>query len=361
MKQSFFFLLPAFLLLACQPSASTLPSSDAQSSADEQSQPIEAPAPTLVGDSTLTLPAQRYAALVDDKASLKTLAKVDSLVQADMMDIRQRAQVVYYPFSGPDFLYPYTLFPDADTYVMLGLEKTGSPILDDCEADSVTNHKDVAKAYANALRVYLNSSFFRTNSMRNDLSSTTIDGTIPVISMLMAKSDCQIISITYKQLGDDGTMTDSEKKSSWVEIRFFRNSTPQHEQTLYYFSCNAADSGLPARLHQYLNRSLEGRQVVTFLKAASYLMHKSYFSKIRNTILHHSFAVLQDDSGIPYRFFASDWDVTLYGTYKRPLRLFAEMTYQEDLDSLYMGPDVRPLDFRIGYNKPSNWMCSRKK
>ena len=314
--------------------------------------------PRLTGCDSLTLPAQAYASLVDDKASLRTLSKVDSLISRDMSDLREKAQVVYYPFSGPDFLYPYTLFPDADTYILLGLENTGSP-LRDLTSDTTRVAKDIVKAYANTLRVYLHSSFFRTNSMRNDLSSHTIDGTVPVLEMLMAKSGCEILSVTYKKIDAEGVMTDAEKQTRMVEIRFFRTSTPTHEQRLYYFSCNAADSGLPGSLHKYLNQSLEGKSVVTFLKAASYLMHKSYFSKIRNSILDHSYAVLQDDSGIPYRYFEG-WDITLYGKYRRPLRLFAELTYQPELDSLYEAPTVRPLNFRIGYNDPSNWMVARK-
>src|SRR5256885_9236666 len=32
---------------------------------------------------------------------------------------------MYYMFSGPDFLYAYTFFPDADTYILAGLEPVG--------------------------------------------------------------------------------------------------------------------------------------------------------------------------------------------------------------------------------------------
>lgn len=38
---------------------------------------------------------------------------------------------LFYPFSGPDILYGYTFFPDADEYIMMGLEPIGTlPIYD---------------------------------------------------------------------------------------------------------------------------------------------------------------------------------------------------------------------------------------
>ena len=44
----------------------------------------------------------------------------DELVQAN-----QETRTVFYPFGGPDLLTPLLLFPNADTYVLLGLEFVG--------------------------------------------------------------------------------------------------------------------------------------------------------------------------------------------------------------------------------------------
>jgi len=38
------------------------------------------------------------------------------------------ADTMYYMFSGPDFLYAYTFFPNANTYILAGLEPVGQVI-----------------------------------------------------------------------------------------------------------------------------------------------------------------------------------------------------------------------------------------
>jgi len=43
--------------------------------------------------------------------------------------------------------------------------------------------------------------------------------------------------------------------------------------------------------------------VTSYFKATSYMTHKAQFSMIRDQVLAKSDAILQDDSGIPYRFF----------------------------------------------------------
>lgn len=96
-------------------------------------------------------------------------------------------------------------------------------------------------------------------------------------------------------------------------------------------------------------------------------MHKDYFSRIRRIILQNSLAVIQDDSGIPVRFFPDSlWSRQLYGSYDAPIKLFANW-FQKDLKVLYDSTDralVKPLSFGIGYdykNNGSNLMFFSKK
>jgi len=77
-------------------------------------------------------------------------------------------------------------------------------------------------------------------------------------------------------------------------------------------------------------------------------MHKPYFSTIRGTILAKSRVVVEEDSGIPYRYFDQAWDVRLFGTYSEPIQLFKDWN-QDDLKTAYSGTGVLPLDFGIGY------------
>lgn len=335
----------------------------------------------LVADSQINLAASFYAGLNCDtlalskdqniawakyskqigdlkKKSFSTLAKADSLVGADMSDLRERCNFVFYPFSGPDFLYPISLFPDADYYFMVGLEPPG-------KMDTTINaDKRYFDMYTKSLKIYMHSSFFRTLSMKNDFNSEEIDGTAPVISMLMAMKDCQIISTRDVEIDSTGAVVDAvgDKKRRMVEFKFFKKETPLHEQTLYYFSGNVNNQGFPQNLQTYLDTTLPKYEVVTYLKAASYLLHEAYFSKMRNIILDYSFAVLEDDSGIPYRFFKDNWDVQLYGKYVKPINIFKPKTYQTDLEEVYdTCSSIKPLPIRIGYNHQSNWCVARKK
>ena len=87
---------------------------------------------------------------------------------------------------------------------------------------------------------------------------------------------------------------------------------------------------------------------VAYFKAASYLMHDDGFSGIRNFVLGSCRAMVEDDSGIPYRYL-SGWDTKLFGGYNVPIELFANHA-QADLRAAYAaaGP-VPQIPFGTGY------------
>ena len=93
------------------------------------------------------------------------------------------------------------------------------------------------------------------------------------------------------------------------------------------------------------------------------MTHHADFSIIRDLVLNNSTAVLQDDSGIPYRFFAAPtWHVQLYGDYERPYGTFRWLE-QKDLREAYKASGPKPLPFRIGYGfsrQPSNMLFATK-
>ena len=67
------------------------------------------------------------------------------------------------------------------------------------------------------------------------------------------------------------------------------------------------------------------------VKSASYLMHNTYFSIVRNAVLSKSKAFFQDDSGIAYRYIdKTKWNVQLYGVYNGPIKMFANR-FEKDL------------------------------
>jgi hypothetical protein len=93
------------------------------------------------------------------------------------------------------------------------------------------------------------------------------------------------------------------------------------------------------------------------------MLHRREFSLIRNLVLQNSAAVLQDDSGIPYRWFGADsWKVQLYGDYDHPYGSFKYME-QVDLRNAYKQPGTKPLPMHVGYGYrkiTSNLLLARR-
>ena len=136
-------------------------------------------------------------------------------------------------------------------------------------------------------------------------------------------------------------------------------------QKLYYFLTNVEDYTIKQN-KPFLAFLPRMQPVDSMYKAASYLSHQDKFSIIRSKVLELSQAIVEDDSGIPYRFFDHDkWDITLYGGYSAPIPLFKNKI-QPDLKTAYSSGvvPVKSLDFGIGYSvskMPSNLLVARKK
>ena len=132
-----------------------------------------------------------------------------------------------------------------------------------------------------------------------------------------------------------------------VRITFARPGD-KRLRTLYYFKSDLSDTGLAAA-PQPLVWLANVSPRVTYLKSASYLMHAQQFSRVRDFILDKPELVVQDDSGIPLRHFATEsWDRAFFGSYDGPIRLFANR-FQKDLLEAYSA-SAKPLAFGIGYD-----------
>jgi hypothetical protein len=71
---------------------------------------------------------------------------------------------------------------------------------------------------------------------------------------------------------------------------------------------------------------------------------------MRRLILTQSVALLQEDSGIPYKYFDTmAWRVQLFGVYHQPIPLFRSK-FQQDLWQAYRTYSVGRLPFNIGYH-----------
>lgn len=273
-----------------------------------------------------------------------TLDKVDTIRVKDFSEINTYAKNILYTFSGPDFPFMATFFPDAETYYMMGLEPTGNV---------VTEKGFTAKTYGKiekSIHVLLSSSFFITKEMAVDLHTEEVDGTIPIFMVLMARMGYNIVSIDYQDLTEKGEWVLADKHTSFVNIRFFREGEAT-EKSLYYLSTNIANPWFDPRVQAMIEK-IDPMSTAAFVKSCSYCLHEDKYAQIREDILNHAFAIIQDDTGITYNtLLEQGWDVYLYGKYTHPIGAFPNSVYQQSLDDAYKTSDsIRPLGFRFGYN-----------
>jgi len=239
-------------------------------------------------------------------------------------------QRLFYPFSGPDFIYADTMFPHASTYILCGLEPVGNvPAMDKLQP------LDVTLGWLQAsMKTLTEAGYFVTKDMNEDLKASPLQGTLPIMFVMLARTGARLDSIICD--------------ATHAEIRYVA-ANGGHERSLYYFSADLSNAGMGKR-SAFLNFLRQIHPDAAYVKSASYLMHEEDFSAVRNYLLTQCSTIVQDDSGIPLRYFDTHrWTLQLYGTYVAPLDIFAKY-YQQDMSDLYAKTTAAPLTFGAGYH-----------
>jgi len=276
------------------------------------------------------------------------------------------AATVFYPFSGPDFVNVFALFPHAKTYLLIALEPVGE--MPDFAAG---NEQNFFPSLQRSLYDLLQLDFFKTNQMRSSIGKSELKGTLPVLMFFLAREQARVLDVQYWVMKPDGTIAESpalgpgDRPTGIPGVRIvFASPGSAENQTLYYFQFNLRNDSLERNQH-FVSFLKSFGPMTSFTKAASYLMYKPHFSAVRQFILDQSLYVLQGDSGIPLRYFdPAGWDLRFYGTYAGPIALFSNC-YQADMANRYRrGQDIQPLPFGIDYRhraRTSNLMFASKK
>lgn len=259
------------------------------------------------------------------------------------------ADTLYYPFSGPDVLYPAALFPQATRMLYTGLEPVGSPPTESDFADSKL--ADGLAEVRRSLATLLGQSFFVTAQMQQQFARNRFAGVTPILMLLLARSGYQIEQVVGVSLAPDGRLCargfDERVDNAGVEIRY-RKADEQQLRTLVYLRVDLSNAGLAAA-PGYARLVRQTYVATTYLKSASYLLHNADFSSIRELLLEVSPALLQDDSGIPLREFPETrWQRTFYGRYQAAAAGFGGHT-QPDLRQAFTAAAPAALPFWIGY------------
>ena len=242
-----------------------------------------------------------------------------------------------YFFSGPDFLYADTLYPDCNTYVLVSLESVES--IPELQSVPLALLQNTLQNIEVSLNTILSVGYFETQDLREYSQRSQLKGVLPIIFVFLARSGKEILNVEYNSLGKGGTRG--------VKITFLDPATRAHK-VLYYFSADLSDDGLK-RNSAVLRFCNSLGPTNSFIKADSYLLHQNGFNIVRNYLLGVSASILQDDSGIPLRNFTPEkWTLRFFGNYTGPINLFKNF-YQPDLRQYYATSSPKPLTFGFGY------------
>ncbi len=266
---------------------------------------------------------------------------------AEISDFKN-ANAMFYPFSGPDFLFASALFPSAETYVLCGLEAAEPlPRLSDLSQSEIDSG---LTGLHQAVSTIMHSGYFITTEMRSTLQATRFRGVLPLLMAFMARTGHTVESVDTVRLDGTGTLTLSGSSGNTGLMIRCRSGFGASKR-VFYFRQDLSNGGVSAGGPFLTFVSRLGR-VPAFLKSASYLMHEDGFSNIRDYLLRHSSAIVQDPSGIPFRDFGRyGWNLSLYGNYRSTLEIFGSGCQQPDLAAAYTSGryPVKPLNFGIGY------------
>ncbi|MBI4724178.1 MAG: hypothetical protein HY765_04085 [Rhodomicrobium sp.] len=276
-------------------------------------------------------------------------------------NIKQPQPVLYYMFSGPDFLFANAFFPNTKTFILSGLEPSGTiPQLSDISSRALPSQLGGIRA---ALGNLLKHGYFITSEMGSQLSRSKLHGTLPVIYLFLARSGKTIHDVSLVALDKDGKVHPQDEpglESSAKGVKIVFAGSDGAEQTLYYFKTDLSNKGVAdSGFLQFCQSFGAGN---SFVKAASYLLHNSGFSSVRDFLMKNSVALLQDDTGIPVNYLSTaEWQLHPFGTYLRPIAQFRRNN-QPKLMELYRKNRPAPLNFAVTYHwgKPSNLLLALK-
>lgn len=303
-----------------------------------------------------------YAKALDEswaELEAKRFAPMRDWARAELAEALGATRTLFYPFGGPDILTAWEIFPEASTYILLGLEFVGR--LPDLEATSPEGAAAYTQNLLASLSDFFNKSYFITRNMNAALTGDKVDGVLPLLCFFLKRTGSTISAVRRLDILESAEVFESpypgERKRLHrpygIKIEFFAAGADA-VRSLLYFSADLEDKAFGPETP--FRRYLAGLGFeTTFVKSASYLMHYREFSGIRDIILTGSRFVLEDDTGVPLRYFKSAvWDARLFGEYIQPVSDFKGVE-QADLKAAYAEPGrTRVLPFHLGYHWGSN-------
>ena len=233
-----------------------------------------------------------------------------------LSEANQESTGVFYPFGGPDTIFPTLLFPNMKKLILVGLEDIGT----------LPNIKELheRKQLVNLIRHFGHSiynafelGYFPTKTMHREFGEY---GVIGIASSALLLMGAEIISIENFSLGEDGSVIPDPDSNYAFRLRY-RMGSDQQDREVYYFK-QELQKIIPGRSHPFRN-FLNNQSIQTsYLKATNYSLF-DHFEKYQSIVLYmvKQKYIVQSDCGIPFATFNyPEIEVDLFGQYAVPNR-----------------------------------------
>lgn len=262
----------------------------------------------------------------------------------------------FYPFSGADLVNLYTMFPKAPYYIMMALEDPGH--IPDPMSLKEYELKYGFTAFKNAIETIASMNYFHSQKMYDHMSNKYFTGTLPTLLAFAARLNLSIVDIEQVGLDQKGNVQKMDDKGLIDGIKpkitgnriAFKGENDYSPRTLLYLKMRLSNKVIDEQTPEgkFFNR-LPNFNFMT--KSAVYFLHRKGFEDLCAYYLKKSDIIIQDDSGIPYKYFVNDnWDRNLFGVYTTPAKIkdLADTPHQPELTAAYKVKST-PLPFRYGY------------
>jgi hypothetical protein len=275
---------------------------------------------------------------------------------------------VVYPFGGGDLLSALTTYPDATDVTTLSLEHAGDPR----RLGAIKTKAQLADSLEMIRYTswgLLNANDSKTENLMKGQRGE-LPGQLAFFLSALAVHGYQPVSLKFFRIEKDGTLhyfTPSEIAAVEKEdAKLLRGKWTEPDFSVAFSNSELtfARAGEPPRVHRHIAWDLSDAAVrktgiiqwleakgpvAAMTKAASYLLWREDFSRVRNYLLSHMVFMISDSTGIPPRYATKAGFVQeTYGTFEVSF-LEASESINADFVALWSGQPKRGLPIRYGY------------
>lgn len=283
-------------------------------------------------------------------------------------------RTVVYPFGGGDLLSALTVYPNATEVTTMSLEHAGDPRrIHTLKPGVLDSSLQILRRTLIGLIEYDDS---RTDNLMKG-QRLEVPGQLSFFLVALAVHGYEPTGLKYFRVEPDGklhylTVADiaaAEKTNArllhvgWVSPDF--SEAFSHAELTFVKKDSASAADRAPRVHRHiafnlddkhleaepgLLRHLEAKgKISAMTKAASYLLWRDDFSKIREYLLQHMEVMVSDSTGIPPAIASkAGFEQVTYGQFVGSF-LSANPGINRDFRQLWKSQPQRPLPFRWGY------------